>query len=81
MSGCYIDASSSPCSSLCCASGHEVSSQIVQQGLGVCRGKLPSASGKTERSNFPLERGEGSFLQGLGQLRSLGGLWPWVETE
>lgn len=25
--------------SLCSASGHEVSSQIIQQGLGVCRGK------------------------------------------
>ena len=45
-------------------SGHEVSSQIVQQGLGVCRGKVLSALDKTESSNFPTEREEWGAVSG-----------------
>lgn len=51
---------------LCCASGHEVSSQIVQQGPGVRRGKLPSALGQIEQWNFLTEREKGSLPEALG---------------
>lgn len=59
--------------SLSCASGHEVSSQIIQQGLGVCRGKVHSALDRAETFRLSPEREEGgSFWKGLEQLQSFG---------
>lgn len=48
-------------------SGHEVSSQIVQQGLGVCRGKVFSALDKTKSSGFPTETEEEAVSGSTGR--------------